>query len=278
MPARNIRYTHYTKLTEFFCGCVRDTIDNFHLCPTHRAVKTRVEEIRTKRPPAFRIPPEPPFRNTAANSLHISTTANAPRTDPWVIDEEYGLCYACLYDSEIATDTMNGACGCPDEDCPYRWCGRTTGRHALYRAHVSRDYGRLTPSNPEELPFVEDQYLNEEYENLPEDLKAFLDQEKQWLEANTDRLARLLQQERTLGHWKHPLTWLQWLPSYPRDLRRELCHLICLGLLHPSPNPPNQLNLPMPGFRRDAINFAKAIPTPTPQIHMQRQDCQQERD
>ena len=76
MPGRAYAFT---QLTEFHCGCVHRTINEFYLCLTHRAVKTRVEELVTNRPPSFRPPPGQPLINTGYNSLQTRTTISHPR-------------------------------------------------------------------------------------------------------------------------------------------------------------------------------------------------------
>ena len=270
-PGRTYKYT---KLTEFFCGCLHRTIDEFHLCPTHRAVKTRVEEVITDKPPAFRVPPGPPLINTSGNSISKITSISAPGQPTLDAndDTEHGLCFACLDDGE-ATPTRLGACGCQNSNCHYRWCGRTGGRHALYRAHVSQDYGHLTPSNPKHLADLEDDFFDIEPYMLSGEQRDFLYHEKIWLDQNSNRLTRLLSVERLTGSWSHPLTWLGWLPTATcrssHSLQRQLVHLMCLGVIHPpiSPlSPTNQLPLPMKNLQpaADTFHFQQARPTPAP--------------
>lgn len=268
------RTYNYTKLTGFFCGSLHRTIDEFHLCPTHHAVKTRVDEFITDEPPAFQVPPGPPLINSSGNSIRKATIISAPGQSSLEANEdsEHGLCIACLDDGE-ANPTRLGACGCHDSKCHYRWCGRTDGRHALFRAHVSKDYGRLTPSNPKRLADLEDDFFDIEPHMLSHEQRQFLYHEKNWLDQNSDRLARLLRRERLTGGWSHPLTWLGWLPAATRrssySLQRELVHLICLGVIHPPvspPSPANQLSPPMKNLQpaADTFHFQQARPTPAP--------------
>ena len=157
-PLINTHSPESTTFTRYFCGCIYETcVDTTLICPQHRSEPHRAFMTATQTVPVprdhavdtiSRLTPASYARNRPMrlenrpdNSLHLLGTITDPNQKEWAGPEAemVGLCLPCFVDHQMLTETGVSTCECPDPGCYYRWCGSTTGLHALWRFHA---YGK----------------------------------------------------------------------------------------------------------------------------------------
>ena len=245
---------YISRIARFHCGCIyRLSSDRLYSCPVHRQVLTGIERLTHPSPdsPLFnRIAPNPYLsrqphilRNSRRNSDSVRQVANIGGQE---LDEDndpiVGICSACYAESSATTITPTeiALCGCPDTDCRYRWCDLTSGLHAFHRMHIAQDYGQLAHPGVNTLRFDRDIFCWGPAQDTPPDWQSTLDQEREWLGRQSERLLTHVLKSSVLPPHQLPLTTrLPWLDrDRPDRLRKQLARLLCMGLIQPAPPTP----------------------------------------
>ena len=161
-------------------------------------------------------------------------------------EEENGPCNACYADGQKCAGSGMLLCGCPDQECRYLWCGRTTGLHALHRMHVTGDFGELAGPEEETGKLSRDIFLYGGEAETPEEWRPVLAKEREWMETRTEEVLAYLAEREKAGQEKAGLLEsIGWLRKSGRgDRRRAITWLISAGAI-PAPRLPQER--PVPG-------------------------------
>ena len=248
-------------IARYHCGCVyRTRLGRAPICPKHRMVLTGEERIRytgenlriQNAAKMTRVPQmDQMLRNDQHNSLTRFESVGSHGQgygERDVVDT--GICNACYLEDDSSRGSGITICGCSNEDCKYRWCGRTQGLHAFHRMHVEKEYPGLADTEEEAQQLDKRIFPIGEDDEVPRDWKDALERERDWLDQRsaeaTEHLARMHLQRGTqkarIPGLVASLEWLEKLNGPPQ--KRALTWLICTGAIRPPPAPPED---PMEG-------------------------------
>ena len=199
----HLRFT----IARFFCGCVYPNPKDLALfCPEHRGQPHRGyitghEDIRVHQDTPIPEQALHPHRSTS-NSHHIlqNSPHNSIHTVTSVLDNDHnewatpeaemtGLCAPCFIDSNYRIQTRTAMCECGNQECPYRWCGKTQGLHALWRFHANGQSMNAI-GIPEAHIFSQGTFPDQ-----PQRVKEILKEEEKNLEEQIHRIAHDFHQQ-----------------------------------------------------------------------------------
>ena len=240
-PLINTHSPESTTFTRYFCGCIYETcVDTTLICPQHRSEPHRAFMTATQTVPVprdhavdtiSRLTPAShagnrpmKLENRPDNSLHLLATITDPNQREWSAPEAemVGLCPPCFVDHQMLTETGVSTCECPDPACYYRWCGRTTGLHALWRFHAYGKSEQFTGHREEDI------FKHGPHDQLPDNLRSRLAAEREFLDLCL--LQASLEFGEARGHstpgagrrrYYQPVYLSQWLEQDYRRLSRE---------------------------------------------------------
>ena len=222
--------SHITTITRFFCGCsYRTPTDQAVFCPEHRGFITGRETIRHPSPdPPYlqglalnkRIGGAITLRNDERNSIHVLSTVRDGRGEEWSMGEsdETGICAACFIESDgtVRDETGIAMCECGDADCSYRWCGRLSGLHALWRLHAQGRCHEVTGFMEEDI------FSYGPLQGMREDVQQALEREREEIRREAERLVETTIQAQTASPPRrekpHPVFLSRWLEPECREI------------------------------------------------------------